>query len=118
VASVEWLPDTDPDPDSEAIRGKLASAARSAHERYHSTGVRGDNYDAPPEDIEIEQLAYTLADDCALTVEDRLALLAETDPLARLRLVRSVLLRETRFLRELRAIPAPLTEFAQTPGMN
>ncbi|MFB9569539.1 LON peptidase substrate-binding domain-containing protein [Saccharopolyspora hordei] len=118
VANVQWLPDTEPERDSPARREHLTTAARAAHERYHATGLRGGRRDAPGADVDLADLSYLLADDCVLTVEDRQDLLAETDPLARLRLVRRLLLREAEFLRELRAVPAPLTEFAQPTSTN
>lgn len=115
MARVEWLPDTDPgpgDPD------RLAASARMAHEQYHATGMRGDAYDPPPDDISFADLGYALAEDCVLSTEDRQSVLAEAEPITRLRLVRTLLLRETEFLRELRAIPAPLTEFAEQTSVN
>jgi uncharacterized protein len=118
MARVQWLPDTGPERDSRTVRERLISSARAAHERYHATGLRGRRCEGPPEHIGIEDLAYALAEDCVLSTEDRQALLSETDPLARLRLVRTVLLRETEFLRELRAVPAPLTEFAERASVN
>jgi uncharacterized protein len=118
MGTIRWLPDTAPDPDSDALRRHLVASALSAHERYHNAGLRGDRSAATPEDVPIEQLAYTLADLCVLDAGDRQTLLAETDPLARLRLIRRLLLRETEFLRTLRAIPARLGEFAQEPGTN
>ena len=118
MAKVEWLPDSKPAHDSEQRRELLATSARAAHERYHGTGLRGDRYEPPPDDVAIADLAYTLADDCVLSVDDRQSLLAETDPLARLRMVRKLMLREAEFLRELRAVPAPLTEFAEKTSVN
>lgn len=117
MARVEWLPDTEPAEDPR-LAPRLDAAARAAHERYHGTGLRGDRYDAPAEDTEVAELSYALAEDCVLSTEDRQDLLAETDPLARLRLVRRLLVREAEFLRELRAIPAPLTEFAEQSSRN
>ncbi|GAA0520367.1 peptidase [Saccharopolyspora subtropica] len=116
MARVEWLPDTEPDNDSPARRERLVAAAQAAHQRYHSTGLRGSRRKMPTGDL--AALSYQLADDCVLTVQDRQDLLAETDPLLRLRHVRRLLLREASFLRELRAIPAPLTEFAQHASVN
>lgn len=118
MADVEWLPDTAPDNDSPARREHLATAAKAAHERYHDTGLRGGRHETPGEDTDAAALSYLLADDCVLTVEDRQALLEETDPLERLRGVRRLLLREAEFLRELRAVPAPLAEFAQNGSVN
>ncbi|MBA8823470.1 hypothetical protein FHX42_000799 [Saccharopolyspora lacisalsi] len=117
MARVEWLPDTKPESDSDRLRDRIAASARASHERYHSSGLRNSSYD-PPGEVDIEQLAYTLAEDCVLSLEDRQDLLAETDPLARLRLVRKLIQREAEFLRELHAIPAPLAEFAQQTSDN
>ena len=118
MARVQWLPDSEPAEDSEPLRDRLTSSARSAHERYHGTGLRGDRYEAPADDTGIAELAFALAEDCVLSTEDRQELLAETDPLARLRLVRRLMLREAEFLRELRAVPAPLAEFAAHTSVN
>ncbi|RCW43250.1 hypothetical protein DFQ14_107139 [Halopolyspora algeriensis] len=117
MARVEWLPDTEPEQNSERLRDRLAASARAAHERYHSTGLHGEKREELPE-AGIDELAHVLAEDCVLSNDDRQSLLAETDPLARLRMVRTFLLREAEFLRELRAIPAPLAEFAQHAGTN
>ncbi|SFS33561.1 hypothetical protein SAMN05660874_00317 [Saccharopolyspora flava] len=118
LARVQWLPDTDPEPDTPGRRERLVAAARDAHQRYHASGMRNGSREIPGEDTGTEDLSYLLADDCVLTTEDRQDLLAETDPLLRLRTVRKLLLREAEFLRELRAVPAPLAEFAQQPSLN
>ncbi|MGI8307532.1 LON peptidase substrate-binding domain-containing protein [Saccharopolyspora sp. ASAGF58] len=118
MADIEWLPDTAPENDSPARREHLTTAARAAYQRYHDTGLRGGQREAPAEDTDAATLSYLLADDCVLTVEDRQKLLEETDPLERLRNIRRLLLRETEFLRELRAVPAPLTDFAQHTSVN
>ncbi|MBB5071175.1 LON peptidase substrate-binding domain-containing protein [Saccharopolyspora gloriosae] len=117
MARVEWLPDSEPAEDPR-LTGRLDAAARAAHERYHGTGLRGDRYDAPATDLDPADLSYALAEDCVLSTDDRQELLAETDPLARLRLVRRLLVREAEFLRELRAVPAPLAEFAEQTSVN
>lgn len=117
MARVEWLPDSEPAEDPR-LTGRLDAAARAAHERYHGTGLRGDRYDAPAADLDAADLSYALAEDCVLSTDDRQELLAETDPLARLRLVRRLLVREAEFLRELRAVPAPLAEFAEQTSVN
>jgi hypothetical protein len=119
MADIEWLPDCAPENDSAARREHLTGAARAAYQRYHDTGLRGGRRDTPGEaEADAATLSYLLADDCVLTVEDRQELLAETDPLARLRSIRRLLLREAEFLRELRAVPAPLTEFVQHTSVN
>ncbi|MGP4018084.1 LON peptidase substrate-binding domain-containing protein [Saccharopolyspora sp. 5N708] len=118
MANIQWLPDTTPEDDSPARREHLTTAARSAYQRYHATGLRGGPREMPGADADAPELSYLLADDCVLTVEDRQELLTETDPLVRLRNIRRLLLREAEFLRELRAVPAPLTEFAQQTSVN
>ncbi|GAA4854586.1 LON peptidase substrate-binding domain-containing protein [Saccharopolyspora cebuensis] len=118
MARVEWLPDTPPERDSESLRERLTMSASAAHQRYHATGLRGGSTPRLDEGAEVDELAYALADDCVLTVEDRQELLAQTDPLERLRMARRLLLRESEFLRELRAVPAPLAEFAQHASVN
>ncbi|WP_460955259.1 LON peptidase substrate-binding domain-containing protein [Parasphingorhabdus pacifica] len=118
MARVQWLPDVASNGDSDRRRERLDASARFAHERYHATGLRGDRYEAPDAALDSAELSYTLAEDCVLTTEDRQALLAETDPLERLRLARTLMLREAEFLRELRAIPAPLAQFAEQTSVN
>jgi uncharacterized protein len=117
VGTVRWLPDTEPGDDSEALRRQLAASALAAHQRYYNAAPSQNRYRAP-RDAAIDKLAYALADACMLSTEDRQELLTESDPLARLRLVRGLLLRESEFLRALRAIPAPLRRFAQESGAN
>ena len=118
MARVEWLPDAEPDAETAQVSDRIVASARSAHERYHQTGLRNEPQETPPADTELGNLAYALAEDCVLSPEDRQDLLAETDPLARLRLVRKLMLREAEFLRELRAVPAPLAEFAENTSVN
>lgn len=118
MARVQWLPDTEPEDDSPALRDRVSASARSAHERYHGTGLRQERQDPPAEDTEFSQLSYSLVEDCVLSNEDRQALLAETDPMTRMRLARRLMLREAEFLRELRAVPAPLAEFAENSSVN
>lgn len=117
MARVQPLPDNPPSEDGPQRRSRLVDAARAAHGRYHETGLPGEAREFG-DDVDPVDFAYRLADDSVLTVEDRQALLSETDPLARLRTVRKLLLREAEFLRELRAVPAPLTEFAHEMSTN
>lgn len=118
MARVQWLPDTEPEDDSPALRDRVGASARSAHERYHGTGLSKERSDPPAEDTEFAQLAHALVEDCVLSTEDRQALLEETDPMNRVRLARKLMLREAEFLRELRAVPAPLAEFAENSSVN
>lgn len=118
VGEVEWLPDS---PSPTAVREVLpllADSARAAHGRYREAAWERDEWTPPAADTTYEDLAYALASDCMLTLEDRQRLLEETDPARRLRLVRRMLHREAGILRALRAVPAPLSELGQLPHRN
>ncbi|MDT8914374.1 LON peptidase substrate-binding domain-containing protein [Amycolatopsis sp. PS_44_ISF1] len=112
IGEVEWLPDeltpaaaTDP-------AARLAEVARAAHERYCEAAWHAEDWHAPEDDVEITELAYRLAADCLLPIEDRQLLLEETNPLRRLRIVCRLLTREAGFLSTLSAVPLPPTELA------
>lgn len=116
VGTVEFIPDADPQEDAQLPL--LAAAARAAHRHYCATAWRNEDWTEPESDIEPRLLAHLLAADCLLALEDRQDLLEETCPADRLRLVRRMLRREASFLRELRAVPVPFTQFATTPCRN
>lgn len=116
VGEVEYLPDEPgPDPD-EADR--LAVAARDAHRRYRAAAWRSAEWTEPPPEVPPDTLAHVLATRCMLSIDDRQRLLEETDPAARLRLIRTLLTRETGLLTHLRAVPAPITTFAVSHSVN
>lgn len=116
VATVEFLPDDDREPDPPIPQ--LVAAARAAHRLYCSTAWRDEDWDEPGTDSDERTLAHLIAADCLLPLEDRQELLEETRPADRLRLVRRVLSRETAFLRELRAVPVPFGQFATERALN
>ncbi|ASU78240.1 peptidase [Actinopolyspora erythraea] len=118
MARVEWLPDSTPQQDSDQLRERLVASARAAHERYLATGLRVEGTTTPDDGTDFAELPYSLAENCVLAPEDRQRLLAETDPVARMRAIRSLLNRETEFVRRLRAVPAQLSEFAEHAGTN
>lgn len=118
IGSVEWLPDDEAPAEQRKLLPMLAAAAREAHRRYCATAWQHDDWDEPGEDVELGKLAHLLAADCLLTLEDRQALLEELCPLDRLRLIRSLLVREAAFLRALRAVPVPLNQFAVETSRN
>ena len=117
VGSVEWVPDDDP-PDDELLLPMLSRAAREAHRRYCSAAWQHGDWNEPAADVDAAALPHLLAADCLLTLEDRQALLEECDPADRLRLVRTLLVREAAFLRALRAVPVPLNQFAVETSRN
>jgi Lon protease-like protein len=118
LGSVEWLPDADVAPASVAAAPQLSESARAAHRRYCNAAWHREDWSEPEIGADTGTLAHLLAADCLLTIEDRQGLLEERNPLRRLRMVRRVLNRETGILRELRAIPATLSEFSVRPSTN
>ncbi|MGH3805221.1 MAG: LON peptidase substrate-binding domain-containing protein [Pseudonocardiaceae bacterium] len=118
VGSVEWVPDDDPPAEQSMLLPMLARSAREAHKQYCSAAWQHGDWKEPAEDVDVAALAHLLAADCLLTLEDRQTLLEERDPVDRLRLVRSLLVREAAFLRTLRAVPVPLTQFAVKTSHN
>ncbi|MGH3833324.1 MAG: LON peptidase substrate-binding domain-containing protein [Pseudonocardiaceae bacterium] len=118
VGRVEWVPDADPPAEQAALGPELARAARDAHRRYCCAAWRHDDWAEPKDDVNLAALAHRLAADCLLTMEDRQAVLEERDPVVRLRLVRTLLVRETAFLRTLRAVPVPLEQFGEKVSRN
>jgi Lon protease-like protein len=117
MGRVEWIPDSRPD-DDEPQLPLLAAAAREAHRYYCATAWRREDWHEPPVDADPRLLAHLLAADCLLALEDRQHLLEETRPAHRLRLIRQMLWREAEFLRTLRAVPVPFTQFAAEPSRN
>ncbi|MGH3982465.1 MAG: LON peptidase substrate-binding domain-containing protein [Pseudonocardiaceae bacterium] len=118
VGSIEWVPDDDPPDDELMLLPMLSRAAREAHRRYCSAAWQHGDWDEPAADVDVAALPHLLAADCLLTLEDRQTLLEECDPADRLRLVRTLLVREAAFLRTLRAVPVPLNQFAVQTSRN
>jgi hypothetical protein len=118
IGSIEWVPDDDPSAEQRSLLPMLAGAARDAHRRYCATAWKHEDWDEPAPDVTPETLPHLLAADCLLTLEDRQALLEERCPAHRLRLVRTLLIREAEFLRALRAVPVPLAQFAVETTAN
>lgn len=115
MASVEWVPDAALTESPKQLPA-LALAARGAHHRYCRVAWKREDWAGPDDDVDIRLLANLLAADCLLPLEDRQALLEETSATRRLRMVRSLVTRETEILSQLRAVPVPLGEL--TPPLN
>lgn len=109
LADVEWLPGG-PEPERGSNAALAAASALAAHERYCESAWADGDWSSPAADTPTAQLAYLLAADCLLPLADRQELLAEPDPLRRLRLTASLLNREAGFLVALRAVPVQHTE--------
>ncbi|MPZ64084.1 MAG: peptidase [Pseudonocardiaceae bacterium] len=111
MGSVEWIPDDEPADEQRMLLPMLAKSAREAHKQYCSAAWRDEDWNEPEASVEFAALPHLLASDCLLTLEDRQVLLEERNPVHRLRLIRTLLLREAGFLQQLRAVPRPLSEF-------
>jgi Lon protease-like protein len=117
MGSVEFLPDAEAPPAAELTQ-MLVAAARAAHRRYCSTAWKTGDWSEPEADVEPGNLPHVLAADCLLPMEDRQLLLEQVSPTERLRMVRTLLARETGLLSLLRAVPAPITTFAVEHSFN
>lgn len=122
IGSVEFLPDVEAEADAGsdgADRTRMLEAsARAAHRRYCTTAWKNGDWTEPAQDIPTANLAHVLAADCLLPVLDRQLLLEQTSVLARLRMVRELLARETGLLTQLRAVPAPMTTYGVEHSLN
>lgn len=118
VGEIEWIPDTPTPPVVAEVLPLMAEAARAAHQRYCAAAWHREDWTEAPADATVDELAYLLAGDCLLTLDDRQRLLEETSPARRLRLVRRMLHSEAGILGALRAVPAPLSAFGHTPNPN
>ncbi|WP_326569533.1 LON peptidase substrate-binding domain-containing protein [Amycolatopsis rhabdoformis] len=112
IGTVDWLPDDAVPASAAEPAQRLGDVARAAHRRYCEAAWHDDDWTTPDDDADLTELAYQLAADCLLPLEDRQLLLEETHPLRRLRIVCRLLTRETWFLDTLSAVPLPPTEFA------
>jgi Lon protease-like protein len=111
VAGVEWLPE----PPADDIADNLAPRVLAAFREYLSV-LRGGPDDQLPDDPVV--LSHLVAATASLTVADRQALLSAPDPAARLRAELRLLGRETALVREIRAVPASLSQLGPAPSQN
>lgn len=118
VGRVEWVPDADVTDDQQMLLPMLAKSAREAHRRYCAAAWQREDWKEPDVHASLSALPNLLAADCLLTLEDRQELLEERCAASRLRLVRTLLVREAEFLRALRAVPVPLSQFATEMTRN
>ncbi|WP_405090515.1 LON peptidase substrate-binding domain-containing protein [Micromonospora sp. NBC_01392] len=115
TAEVEWLPEpTGPDEVADVLAARVISVFR------HYLGlIRPDQEEISeqlPEDPTV--LSHLVAATAALTVADRQRLLAIDDTPGRLRAELRLLNRESALLRQVRAVPVPLSELAGLPTPN
>lgn len=118
MGTVEWASDSPVPAGNTGMVERLSEIARVAHQRYCESAWDREDWHMPPADVGTERLAYLLAADCLLPIEDRQRLLEEIHPLRRLRIVCRLLTREAGFLAMLRAVPAPLSELTEPANLN
>jgi Lon protease-like protein len=111
VAGVEWLPE----PPADEVADNLAPRVLSAFREYLAV-LRGGPDDQLPDDPVV--LSHLVAATASLTVSDRQALLSAPDPATRLRAELKLLGRETALVREIRAVPAALSQLGPAPSQN
>lgn len=115
TADVEWLPEEN---GSDEVADLLAPRVLATFRRYLEL-IRTESADVAeqlPEEPVV--LSHLVAATAALTVADRQRLLATADTAGRLRAELRLLNREVSLLREVRAVPVPLSELAVPSSPN
>ena len=116
--AVEFVPDDKEASATDDLTRMLVASARAAHRAYCAAAWRTDDWTEPAVGIAPAELPHVLAADCLLPLTDRQALLEQTCPLERLRMVRLFLAREAGLLGTLRAVPTPMSSYAQPFSPN
>ena len=122
VAEVEWLPEP---PGQEEVADLLAPRVLATFRQYLGL-MRDSASGGPPAPDEVGEqlpedptvLSHLVAATAALTLQDRQRLLAAPDTATRLRVELRLLAREAALLRQVRAVPVPLSELAVPPNSN
>ncbi len=120
---VDWLPEQAGTP---GFAERLAPSVLAAFRRYLELLAEADGGDTEqaatvasdqlPDDPAV--LSHLVATAASLPIEDRQRLLGAADTASRLRAELSLLGRETALLRELRAVPVPLSELRVESSLN
>ncbi|MEV0681381.1 LON peptidase substrate-binding domain-containing protein [Actinosynnema sp. NPDC050436] len=113
LGRVEWLDDVPAPAEVAEVLPLLAEGAVAAFRRYREAAFEDD-----PAVPVADGLAYHLANDCLLTLEDRQHLLEERSEARRLRLVRKMMHREAGIVAALHAVPAPIADLGHLPHRN
>jgi uncharacterized protein len=119
TGEIEWLPDEPTDPER---ADDVASGVVALFQRYLRLVRRGGGADHEPAGEQLPDdptvLSHLVAATTSLTLDERQRLLAEPDTITRLKAERKVLRREVALLRQVRAVPASLAEFATATSPN
>jgi Lon protease-like protein len=122
VAEVEWLPE----PGGQEEAADLLAPRVLASFRQYLGLMRDSRSAGSPGEGEVGEqlpenptvLSHLVAATAALTLADRQRLLAARDTATRLRAELRLLARESALLRQVRAVPVPLSELAVPPSSN
>ncbi|MFI0795587.1 LON peptidase substrate-binding domain-containing protein [Micromonospora rubida] len=115
TAEVEWLPEPGgPDEAADLLAARVISVFRQYLGLIRPAPE--EISEQLPEDPTV--LSHLVAATAMLTVDDRQRLLAIDDTTARLRAELRLLNREAALLRQVRAVPVPLSELASPPAPN
>lgn len=117
VGDVDWLP-TEPEPGPEA--GLLAQQAGALFTAYLQAIASTGGAEVAPFELPTDPalLSYLVASAALLTLEDRQDLLESGETTDRLRAEIRLLRREIVLVRELHAVPVPLADLTEEPGLN
>jgi len=113
MAEVRWLPEEDPDDSARILAQRVLLAFRGYLDLLRPDS---DVLNRVPDEPTV--LSHLVAASVHLTVDDRQALLAMPDTTDRLRAELRLLKREVALLRQIRAVPAPLSELARPTSRN
>jgi Lon protease-like protein len=113
VADVDWLDERPGDP---AELDRLMPTVLDLFQRYLRLVRPAQLGEQVPEDPTV--LSHVVAATAALSLAERQGLLAAPDTAARLHDERALLRREVALLRQVRAVPVPLAEFAVANSPN
>jgi uncharacterized protein len=114
VADIEWLPEPEDDSDAEDLVPGLLDLFQSYLELIRTDGLAAR--EQMPDDPSV--LSYVIAATAVLPLDERQRLLAASGARERLLAERRMLNREMGLLQQIRALPAPLAEYAVDPSDN
>jgi uncharacterized protein len=115
VAEVEWLPEP---PGQDEAADLLAPRVLALFQQYLALMRTADTEVGEQLPDNPTVLSHLVAATAALTLDDRQRLLAAADTASRLRAELRLLARESALLRQVRAVPVPLSELAVPPSSN
>jgi uncharacterized protein len=114
IADIEWLPEPEDDTDAEDLVPGLLDIFQNYLEVIRTDGLTAR--EQMPDDPSV--LSYVIAATAVLPLDERQRLLTASSARERLLAERRMLNREMGLLRQIRALPVPLAEYAVSPSDN